>query len=58
MAESDPKDNRFVTHGLLKRLMGRMGEAIATEVANPMQVRLDALEKRIKALEQGTTDAL
>jgi hypothetical protein len=57
MAEIDPKDNQFVTRGSLKVLMGAMGEAIKTEVADPMKARLDALEKRITALEQRTTDA-
>jgi BMFP domain-containing protein YqiC len=57
MAESDPKDNQLVTRRVLKRVLGMVGEEVKAHVADPMKARLEALEKRIAALEQRTTDA-
>jgi hypothetical protein len=52
MAETDdPNGNQLVTRRLLKRVLGMVAEEVKAHVADPMQARLDALEKRIAALE-------
>jgi hypothetical protein len=57
MAETDdPKDDKLVTLGFLKRVLGAVGRAVGQELA-PANARLEALEKRIAALEQRSTDA-
>jgi polyhydroxyalkanoate synthesis regulator phasin len=50
MAETDP-DNRLVTRGTLKGVLLRVGRAVRQEVADPLERRLEALERRIAALE-------
>jgi polyhydroxyalkanoate synthesis regulator phasin len=51
MAETDPKDNQLVTRRLLNSALRGAAVAVVQEVASPIKARLDALEKRIAALE-------
>jgi hypothetical protein len=55
MAETDPKEEEFVTRRLLNCALRAVGEAVGkvvnAKVADPIKARLDALEKRIAALE-------
>jgi hypothetical protein len=51
MTEPDPKYNQLVTRRFLKGLMGVIGRTVRAEVADPLERRLEALEKRIAALE-------
>jgi chaperonin cofactor prefoldin len=56
MAEpDDQKDNQLVTRRLLNAALRAVGEAVGkvvnAKVADPIKARLDALEKRIAALE-------